>query len=112
MRCIQYLSCCITALMIMLSSAPLHADDKTDEGPSPQVKKITLDEFEKMRSDKDNVVLDVRTEKEFAEGHVPGAVNIPWGSTEFDDKVKKLDKSKTYLVHCARGGAMRWQRKR
>ena len=39
----------------------------------------------------------------YASGHVPGAVNIPWQSPDFDKQVEKLDKSKTYLVHCYSG---------
>jgi rhodanese-related sulfurtransferase len=46
----------------------------------------------------------VRTPQEFAGGHVPGAVNIPVQSPDFDQKVSALDKNKPYLVHCARGG--------
>lgn len=33
--------------------------------------------YETLRQDKNSVYLDVRTAPEFADGHVPGAVNIP-----------------------------------
>ena len=59
-----------------------------------------------MRKEKDVVVLDVRTAREFGEGHVAGAVNLSIGGVplkQFDEQVGKLDKDKTYLVHCARG---------
>jgi len=49
-------------------------------------------------------VVDVRTRKEFDAGHIPEAVNIDVNSPDFQEKVAKLDKSKTYLVHCASGG--------
>jgi rhodanese-related sulfurtransferase len=65
---------------------------------------LTVDEFEKRRGDKDAVVVDVRTPEEFAAGHIPGAINIPVQRSDFDQKVSALDKSKEYLVHCARGG--------
>jgi len=67
------------------------------------VQKISLADFEKMQSQPDTVVLDVRTPREFAEGHVPGAVNIDWHSRGFSEQVEKLDKSKNYLVHCMGG---------
>ena len=67
------------------------------------VKKISLADFDKMRADKDAVVLDVRTPREFAAGHVPGAVNIDWRSRDFEKHVSELDKSKKYLVHCLGG---------
>ena len=68
------------------------------------VKKIDVEEFDRMRTGKDAVVLDVRTPEEFAAGHVPGAVNLPVNEPEFGKKLAGLDKDKTYLVHCARGG--------
>ncbi len=66
-------------------------------------KNVGVAEFEKLRSDKHNVVLDVRTPGEFAAGHIPGAVNIDVNSPEFETKMKALDPDKTYLVHCAAG---------
>ena len=50
------------------------------------------------------VLIDVRENEEFAAGHIPGATNIDWNSPEFERRVSELDKSKTYLVHCAAGG--------
>lgn len=70
---------------------------------SSAVKNIGVPEFEKLRADKKNVVLDVRTVKEFEAGHVPGAVNIDWNGPDFEKKVGALDKGKVYLVHCAAG---------
>ncbi len=49
------------------------------------------------------VVLDVRTPQEYAEGHIPGAINIDYNASDFQNKVGKLDKTKTYLVYCRTG---------
>ncbi len=62
-----------------------------------------VEQFEKLRADKKNLVLDVRTKKEFDDGHIPGAINIDVNAADFQAKVAKLDKSKSYLVHCAGG---------
>src|SRR5204862_3566789 len=67
------------------------------------VKNVNAQEFEKMRAAKTNIVLDVRTQKEYDAGHIPGAKLIDFNSAEFDKKVGALDKDKTYLVHCAGG---------
>ena len=67
-------------------------------------KNVGVEEFEKLRADKQNQVLDVRTPEEFARGHMPGAVNIDVNGPDFQQKVGALDKNKTYLVHCAAGG--------
>ena len=48
-------------------------------------------------------MLDVRTEQEYKAGHIPNAVLIDVRSPDFEKKVKDLDKSKTYLIHCAAG---------
>lgn len=50
------------------------------------------------------VVLDVRTPREFRGGHIGGATNINFNADGFADAVKKLDRDKAYLVHCAAGG--------
>ncbi|MBI3416603.1 MAG: rhodanese-like domain-containing protein [Verrucomicrobia bacterium] len=66
-------------------------------------KNVEVAAFEKLISEPGAVVLDVRTPREFAAGHIAGAVNIDVNDPEFGQKVTKLDKSKTYLVHCAAG---------
>ncbi len=66
-------------------------------------KNLDVAEFAKMAADKQNVILDVRTAKEFQAGHIAGAINLDVMSPDFDQKVATLDKSKTYLVHCASG---------
>ena len=70
----------------------------------PAAHRLSLEEFDRKRSEPGVVVLDVRTPSEFASGHVPGAVNLNVMSGEFDPGAAKLDKATTYLVHCARGG--------
>ena len=93
----------VIALIGLIVAQANGADSKSAPQTQPTVKRISLEEFEKMRKDKGAVVLDVRTPREFEAGHVPGAVNIPWQSPDFDKQVEKLDKSKTYLVHCYSG---------
>lgn len=47
-------------------------------------------------------VVDVRDAKEFAEGHVPGAVNIPMETFAAGSGI--LDKGKQIIVYCNSGG--------
>jgi phage shock protein E len=88
------LACCFS---IEFAAPSLRAEAK------PVVQKVTIDEFDKKRQQADAVVLDVRTPEEFTAGHVPGAMNMDLHDPKFAEKVSKLDKSKTYLVHCAKG---------
>ena len=50
----------------------------------------------------DFILVDVRDESEYVEGHIPGAVNIPVAS--FSVQSGKLDKDKTIIVYCNGGG--------
>ena len=47
-------------------------------------------------------LLDVRTEEEFLQGHLDGAVNIPLEDLEM--KWPVLSKERTIVVYCAHGG--------
>ncbi len=51
----------------------------------------------------DYVILDVRTEEEFAEGHVPGAILIPHDRINAQASEKLPDKDKLILVYCRSG---------
>ena len=100
----------LTALLgFGLSNGGRAADVKDEKKPSAEKKEIKgfknvdVAEFEKLRADKKNVVLDVRTQKEFEAGHIPGAVNIDVNAPDFPERVTKLEKNKTYLVHCGAG---------
>ena len=48
-------------------------------------------------------VLDVRTPEEHAAGHIKDSVNIDFRAPDFEKRLAQLDRSRTYLVHCARG---------
>ena len=50
----------------------------------------------------DFTVVDVRDPEEYAEGHIPGAVNIP--VSEFASQSESLDKNKKIIVYCNSGG--------
>lgn len=56
-----------------------------------------------MDSETGYVILDVRTEEEFAEGHIPGAILIP--DYEIETKAEQIltDKNQLILVYCRSG---------
>ena len=91
----------LMSLLLCLAVAPVFAADRP---PVPKnVQNVGVEEFDKLRADKNAVVLDVRTEKEFKDGHIPGAMNLDVNAPDFTKKLAALDKDKTYLVHCAAG---------
>ena len=68
------------------------------------VKDITPTEaYELVQKNKGNpnfVIVDVRTQAEFDEERIEGALLIDYYLPNFEDELKKLDKKKTYLVYC------------
>jgi phage shock protein E len=97
------LACMVASLR---AAEPTHSTASATAAARPasgSFKNVNPQEFEKLRRDKNPVVLDVRTPKEYAAGHIPGAVNIDFNAADFDKKIAALDTNKTYLVHCAGG---------
>ena len=48
--------------------------------------------------------LDVRTEKEYKKGHIPGAKNVPRGKLEYDIGKDIPEKNAAVVVYCKTGG--------
>lgn len=72
---------------------------------SRNYKNINNEEFQQItKSNKDALVLDVRSVAEFRSGHIPKAKNIP--VQELSSKINTLDayKEEDVIVYCASGG--------
>jgi len=55
-------------------------------------------------SDADSVVfLDIRTETEFEDGHVPGARSFHSYAPDIDERLDELPRDTTYIVYCLKG---------
>jgi len=80
-----------------------HVNPLSPTATTPGFKNLSVEEFAKMAADKQNIILDVRTAGEFQAGHIAGAINLDVTAPDFAQKAAALDKSKTYLVHCASG---------
>jgi thioredoxin 1 len=69
-----------------------------------QVQILNAADFEKkltMLTDKQ--VLDVRTQGEYNNGHLTGAVLIDYYKDDFKTRLSRLDKNKPVFVYCAAG---------
>lgn len=58
---------------------------------------------ELMDGEEGYVILDVRTEEEYAQGHVPGAILIPDSQIETKAEEILTDKDQMILVYCRSG---------
>ena len=62
---------------------------------------LTVDEaYEAWQSD-DAVILDVRSESEYREGHIPGAIHVHYGRVA--DQLDDIPRDKNVVVHCGSG---------
>ena len=67
-------------------------------------RQISMDEAVKMmRDEKDYIILDVRRPDEFAEGHIPGAINVPNEEIGTAEIPELPDKAQLILVYCRSG---------
>lgn len=65
--------------------------------------KITAEEAKKMIDTQEVIILDVRTQEEFKEKHIEGALLIPDYELANVAKSKLPDKNKKILVYCRSG---------
>lgn len=87
----------LTLALIVMSGCSKKEDKST-------YTKISAEEAKKMMDEnKDIIILDVRTEEEYQEGHIEGAILIP--DNEIKDTAENIltDKSATILVYCRSG---------
>lgn len=67
-------------------------------------KQISQDEARQIMEESDDyIIVDVRRADEFAEGHIPGAVNVPNETIEEEAADALPDKEQTLLLYCRTG---------
>ena len=62
---------------------------------------VNYDDFWQFVQEKNAVILDVRTSKEFDGGHIEGAINI--NVDDLRENIQNLDKEKVYAIYCQVG---------
>ena len=93
----------IIMLLISLSLFGMTACDGGNE-KSSTYEQITAEQAKTiMDAEKDYIIIDARTEEEFAEGHIENAILIP--EYEIADRAEKElpDKEQLILVYCRSG---------
>ena len=79
--------------------------EKETANPVPEgYRQISQDEAQKlMQTEKDYIILDVRTPEEYAEGHIPGAICISHDSIPTDTIPELPDKAQLIMIYCRSG---------
>lgn len=83
-------------LFVLISFVSCQSQSKSPELISPEA-------FAK-RIESATQLVDVRTPKEYKQGHLKGAKNIHLYDQDFLERINKLDKAKPVYVYCKAGG--------
>ncbi|OLE35866.1 MAG: hypothetical protein AUG48_09530 [Actinobacteria bacterium 13_1_20CM_3_68_9] len=75
---------------------------RSEERPVQRIEMIDPDALsERLSDDNGIVVLDVRDDDEFAEGHIPGSVHLPYG--HLIERLSELPSNRTIATVCSGG---------
>lgn len=92
----------LAAVAVVLSIAVISCQRVPAIGAGYQ--RISSDEaYAIMANDAGYIILDVRSEAEYNEGHVPGAIVIPDGEIRSRAEAELPDKDQLILVYCRSG---------
>ena len=75
-----------------------------EQNPASEIQLVSAQEMLDIIEQEDVQLVDVRTPKEYNEGHIVNSQNIDFSSPTFDEDVKQLDKSKPVILYCRSGG--------
>ena len=59
--------------------------------------------FKSLIEDKKGIGLDIRTPAEYAESHLPHAINFDFYALDFEQQLESLDKDQPYFIYCRTG---------
>ena len=91
-------------LIPLLLSALFLAGCAVPAGQEVRYRQIPMDEaITIMEEESGYLILDVRTPEEFAEKHIPGAINIPNETIGTEEIPELPDKDQLILVYCRSG---------
>ena len=93
---------CMTFIFILTGCGNTDSVQNTEQKSG--YKQVSMEEgLELMEADSDYILLDVRRDDEFEEGHIPGAINIPNESIGKEEIAELPDKDQTIYVYCRSG---------
>lgn len=105
MRAFAILSLSVLCFVGCQSSKQSSADHSTETTQSVTVQDLSQNDLAAKVAEENVVLVDVRTPEEVAEGYITGATTfIDFYSDGFQEEIKKLDKSNTYVMYCRSGG--------
>jgi thioredoxin len=89
-------------LSLSLSVALFACGNTSSENGNPLVDAKKFNEL--IAANPQAVILDVRTEEEFKQEYIKGALLAPWKSEDFHRRIDAIDKSNPIFIYCLSGG--------
>ena len=91
-------------LLPFIISIMLLSSCTTHRSTANSYRQVSMDEaVEIMKKDRNYIILDVRRPDEYAEGHIPGAINIANEVIGTEEIPELPDKAQLILVYCRSG---------
>jgi len=94
-------------VLLFFVSLVFSCQEKTNEivssGNTDVIYLLSVEEFATHIKDKEIQLIDVRTEKEFSQGHIEKAKNFDIQSEKFNELALTLDKNKSVYLYCRSG---------
>ena len=91
-------------LAALLCGCGAEKEEEKEETKDMGYTQISQEEAKEMMTrDDGHIIVDVRRDDEFAEGHIPGAICIPVESIEDEMPEELPDKEQIILIYCRSG---------
>lgn len=94
----------ITTFASCNESPKKNTSETKETQTNPEIKRVEAKAFKLETEDKKVQLVDVRTPKEFTQGHIKNAKNINVFDNDFMEKMSKFDKKQAVYVYCRSGG--------
>lgn len=92
----------LSILSLILVFSFWSCNGQTKQGAT--VQNVDVKTFESLIEKANTQLIDVRTTREYQEGHIEGCSLHNIRNSDFEANMEKLDKSKPVLVYCKSGG--------
>lgn len=92
----------LSILSLILVFSFWSCNGQTKQGAT--VQNVDVKTFESLIEKGNTQLIDVRTTREYQEGHIEGCSLHNIRNSDFEANMEKLDKSKPVLVYCKSGG--------
>ena len=103
-----FLSIILCVLFVLRGCASVKEADSVEDEAAPAYTQISQEEAKEMMGrDDGHVVVDVRRQDEYDEGHIPGAILIPNESINGKPPEALPDRDQVILIYCRSGNRSR-----